>query len=132
MKSLYASSLLTFALCSTLSANTQETPSHQPSSKQDYTDPITFMSDFLDITQKPHEPLTYWVKQVFFLFNHEPKLKPFIKELALQVRHRDANSILRIFLTYQGLFPAPLRQFIIGKGLANVKDSLTRRVALAP
>ena len=89
MKSLYASSLLTFALCSSLCANTEETPSQHTSSKQDYTDPIKFMSDFLDVTQKPHEPLTYWVKQIFSLFNHEPKLKPFIKELALQVRHTD-------------------------------------------
>ncbi len=135
MKYLYLSSLLTVVACSPLSANSEkseEAHSEHTPYKQDYPDAIAFMDAFLNPNEKPGVPLKYWVTQMFFLFNHDPKLKPFIQDIAKTVRYRDANRILSLFLTYQGLFPANLRQFIIKRGLGNVKESLTRRVALAP
>ena len=85
------------------------------SSTPNYTDPIAFMADFLDITKKPHEPITYWVKQMWHLFKNDPKLKPFILDIAKLVPQKDANRIALLFLQYQGVFSPALRNFIKSK-----------------
>ncbi len=98
------------------------------SSTPDYADPIVFMSDFLDITKKPHEPLTYWVKQMWHLFKNDPKLKPFIQDIAKLVPQKDANRIALLFLQYQGAFSPALRNFIKSRDLNFVKKALIKRV----
>ncbi len=86
------------------------------------------MADFLDVTKKPDEKIQYWARQFLILFQKDPKLKDFCKELAQAVRFKNVNRIGSAFILYKDKFSQELRAQLLCRGLPFVKKALEERV----
>jgi hypothetical protein len=133
-----ASSLASFSALAIAAAELKkDVPSHpvQPLVKVktepkatalDYTDPLVFIKEFLDITKNPDKPLDYWVDQIHGLFK-DPKFRNFNADISTAAAKRDANQIGLLFMKYQQNFSPALRTLIMNN-LGAVRKALTYRV----
>ena len=112
----------------TVPSSQQTSPSKEGERNQDYTNPTELMRDFLDVTKKPDAKLQYWARQFLLLFQKDPKLKDFCKELAQAVHYKNANRIGTAFIMYQDKFSQELRTQLLSRGLPVVKKALQERV----
>lgn len=110
-----------------------------PKFVQEYSDPILFMSDFLNVKVKPEKPLKYWALQLVLLMRKIPKLHNFCKKIKNIALNKELNveqrtkSISGAFIeayTMQ-LFSEELSKFIFAKGLTNVRDAIRERAKKA-
>ncbi|MBA2306756.1 hypothetical protein H0W26_01325 [Candidatus Dependentiae bacterium] len=108
--------------------NAQGTSQQDAPKGQDYTNPTDLMKDFLDVTKRPDEKIQYWARQFLFLFQKDPKLKEFCKELAQAVRFKNSTRIGTTFLLYKEKFSKELQTELLSKGIPLIKKVLEERV----
>ncbi len=109
--------------------------SKKPTPHLDYSDPIAFMSDFLDTSKKPEKPLKYWALQLVLLLKNDPRLIDFCHKIKNITTDRNANldertrSINNAFIEAYSrqLFSPELSNFIFSKTLPKVKDAIRKR-----
>lgn len=114
-----------------------DSPDSKPKIKQDYSDPIHFMTDFLDMSKKPEKSLKYWVLQLLLLLKNNDKLADFrheirkialAKDLDIDERHlRITRAFTNAYLEQK--FPPELAKFVRDKGLKYVSKVLKDRAA---
>lgn len=121
-------------------------PTARKEPKSDYSDPVQFMNDFLDMTKKPNMPLKYWALQLVLLLKTNRGLNGFCNKLKDIATNQDpyknidtdtrASAINRAFVDahFQNLFPEDLSKLIFAKLVsaperAALLDAIKQRAA---
>jgi hypothetical protein len=121
-------------------ATTPSTSTEKKTPTLDYSDPMDFMSDFLNTDIKPEQPLKYWAVQLILLTRHQTAYQPLCKQMGEIVSNKEnrypnketrTDGIIKAFLNAysQNVFPADLARYIM-KNIKTVKSAIGKRAEI--
>jgi hypothetical protein len=96
----------------------------------EYTDPMAFIKDFLNLNVKPKKPIKHWGVDVLGLTKDQPLLDEFRREIAAAVKMRNANRVGLAFFLNQFNFPPAMRDYIMNfeGGLKKIQEIIKKRM----